>query len=167
MESRLIVVDGYNLIHRTPALKPGPGRTLEEARQKLTNLLSWAFGAGDARFIVVYDGAETRSRDESSGRVEVRYSRPPETADDAIRRIVEKEMGRFDRLTVVTADMEVARHARAMGADIALSDLFLASALGPRHATDETEKPTSLSRAELEEWAKIFRQRPSDPEEPS
>ena len=71
-----------------------------------------------------------------------------------------------DRLTVVTADMEVARHARAMGADIALSDLFLASALGPRATTDE-EKPASLSRAELEEWAKIFRQRPNDPEEPS
>jgi predicted RNA-binding protein with PIN domain len=166
MESRLIVVDGYNLIHRTPALKPGPGRTLEEARRKLINLLSWAFGSGDARFLVVYDGAGEHGRDESSGRVEVRYSRPPETADDAIRRIVEKEVGRVDRLTVVTADLEVARHARTMGADVAISDLFLASALGPRSSTDE-EKPTSLSRAELEEWAKIFRMRPSDPEEPS
>ncbi len=57
---------------------------------------------------------------------------------------------------MVTADLEVARHARAMGADIALSDLFLASALGPR-ATEEPEKPVSLSKHELEEWAAIFR----------
>jgi hypothetical protein len=59
---------------------------------------------------------------------------------------------------VVTADLEVARHARAMGADIALSDLFLASALGPG-SPQADEKPTVLSRKELEEWAAIFRAR--------
>ena len=167
MSQRLIVIDGYNLIHRTPALAPGPGRTLEESRHKLLNLLAWAFGAGDARFVVVFDGAEPRGDDESSGRVAVRWSHLPEKADDLIRRIVEQEVGRVERLTVVTADLEVARHARAMGADIALSDLFLASALGPRAPGADEEKPSTLSRAELEEWAQIFRSRPSDPEEPS
>jgi len=32
MGDRLIIVDGYNLILRTPQLKPGPDRTLREAR---------------------------------------------------------------------------------------------------------------------------------------
>jgi hypothetical protein len=62
----------------------------------------------------------------------------------------------------VTGDLEVARHARAMGADISLSDLFLASALGAAKDTSGTEgeKPKAMSKAELEQWAELFRSRP-------
>ena len=69
-------------------------------------------------------------------------------------------------MTVVTADLEVARHARVMGADISLSDLFLASVLNTRTAkgdkSDEvSEKPATLSKKEIEEWAEMFRKRAS------
>lgn len=167
MHDRLVIVDGYNVIHRTPQLRPGDGRTLRESREKLVNLLSWMMGGEHVRYLVVFDGDGGMGRDEREGRVEVRWSRPPEVADDVIRRLVEERIGSVDALTVVTADLEVARHARAMGATIALSDLFLASALGgAKDAESDAEKPTSLSRAELEEWAKLFRApRPGDPEE--
>src|SRR5262245_14676618 len=115
-ESRLIIIDGYNLIHRSPELKPGRDRTLQQARVKLLNLLAWALGGSEVRFLVVFDGAEGGGRDSQSGRVEARFSRPPETADDVIRRLVEDRVERVDRVTVVTSDIEVARHARAMGA---------------------------------------------------
>jgi predicted RNA-binding protein with PIN domain len=164
MPDRLIILDGYNLVHRAPQLRPGPERTLRESREKLVNLLSWMMGGEPARFMVVWDGADAGGRDERSGRVEVRFSKPPEKADDLIRRIVESEVPR-GRVTVVTADLEVARHARAMGADVSLSDLFLASALGAASrgageggAEAEPEKPASLSKAEIEEWAKLFRE---------
>lgn len=167
MSDRLIIIDGYNLIHRAAALRPGADRTLEQSRDKLLNLLAWAIGTGDARFLVVFDGAtDVRDHDTGTPRVEVRYSKPPDKADDVIRRLVEERVDRVDRLTVVTADLEVARHARAMGADIAMSDLFLASALGPRGTTADAatgasaegnDKPTTLSRKELEEWAELFR----------
>jgi len=156
---RLILIDGYNLIHRAPLLKPGPDRTLRQSREKLLNLLAWAVGPGDARFLVVFDGAEGGGRDPGSGRVEVRYSRPPEKADDLIRRLVEEQVERVERLSVVTSDLEVARHARAMGADVSLSDLFLASLLGPGQEK-AAEKPAGMSKAELEEWAELFRRRP-------
>lgn len=156
MPQRLIIVDAYNLIHRSPALRPGPERTLREAREKLLNLLSWAVGAGDAAFLVVFDGAEMAGGEGRYGRVEVRYSRPPRKADDVIRELVEERMKQVERVTVVTADLEVARHARAMGADVSLSDLFLASMLGPAPATGG-EKPSALSKKEVEEWAEIFR----------
>jgi predicted RNA-binding protein with PIN domain len=156
MSQRLIIVDGYNLIHRAPLLRPGPGRTLREAREKLVNLLTWALGGGDAHFVVVFDGAEGTAADESGGRVEVRFSRPPRKADDVIRELVEERVGQGPRVTVVTADLEVARHARAMGADVSLSDLFLASVLGPV-AGEAPEKPVTLSKKEIEEWAEIFR----------
>ena len=161
MSERLIIIDGYNLIHRTPMLKPDKDRTLEESRDKLLNLLAWAFGTGDAKFIVVFDGASGMGDHPQTGRVEVRFSRPPDKADDLIRRLVEDRIERVDRLTVVTADLEVARHARAMGADIAISDLFLASAIGPTTSSgasaDAAEKPSTISRKELEEWAELFR----------
>jgi predicted RNA-binding protein with PIN domain len=161
-DARLIIVDGYNLILRSPALRPGPDRTLREGREKLVNLLSWAVGMGDARFIVVFDGEQGGAGDdESGGRVEVRYSRPPRKADDVIRALVEDRVERVDRLTVVTSDLEVARHARAMGAEIALADLFLSSILGPAGgAAEAPEKPATLSKRELEEWAELFRGRP-------
>ena len=167
-ERHLIVVDGYNLVHRTPELRPGPGISLEESRAKLVNLLSWVVGTGDATFLVVFDGADVKgSGEDGSGRVKVRYSRPPEKADDLIRRLVEDQVERVDRLTVVTSDVEVARHARAMGANVALSDLFLAGILGPRGGAEATEKPINLSKRELEEWAALFRGRSPAPEEPS
>ena len=167
MESRVVIVDGYNLILRSPRLKPGPERTLREARDKLVNLLAWMMGGNDARFIVVFDGVESPGRDEPSGRVQVMYSRAPETADDVIRRLVEKRSGGDEHVTVVTADIEVARHARAMGADVSLADLFLASALGSSgDEAEPDEKPVSLSKKELQEWAEIFTRRASGTAEP-
>lgn len=164
--ARLIIVDGYNLILRSPDLKPGPERTLRESREKLLNLLSWAVGAGDARFIVVFDGEQGVSSEPSrgGGRVEVRWSKPPAQADDVIRALVEERSEGDDRLTVVTSDLEVARHARAMGADVALADLFVASILGPGRAGAEerAEKPAGLSKRDLEEWAELFRNRPPE-----
>lgn len=160
---RLILIDGYNVIHRSPHLKPGPDRTLQEAREKLLNLLSWTVG-GEATFLVVFDGADGVRRDSHQGRIEVRWSKPPQKADDLIRELVEEQIDKVERLTVVTADLEVARHARAMGADIVLSDLFLASVLPQREdgASGDggnAEKPVTLSKKEIEEWAEIFSRR--------
>ena len=157
MAARLVVLDGYNLILRTPALKPGEGRTLRQARDKLLNLLAWTADP-QVRYLVVFDGAELHGRPSQQGRVEVRYSKPPEKADDVIRSVVQETTERDEPLTVVTSDLEVARHARALGADVSIADLFLASLLGPA-ATGDPEKPATLSKKEIEEWAEIFRRR--------
>jgi len=165
MSERLVVVDGYNLILRTERLRPGEGRTLRESRAKLLSLLAWTVDPS-ARFLVVFDGAEVRGKDGMQGRVEVRYSKPPAKADDLIRALVVERTDRDERVAVVTSDIEVARHARALGADIILADLFVASLLGPQAAGD-AEKPTTLSKKEIEEWAEIFRRgKPAKGEEP-
>jgi predicted RNA-binding protein with PIN domain len=166
MQPKLVILDAYNVILRSDRLKPGPTRTLRESREKLVNLLSWMMGANDVRFLVVFDGADGGGPDENSGRVQVQFSRPPEKADDLIRRIVEKRVGGEETITVVTSDLEVARHARAMGADVSIADLFLASAFPPakeaggaENAEGEAEKPVSLSKREIEEWAELFKSR--------
>ena len=162
-EERLIIIDGYNLILRNDHLRPGKERTLQQAREKLVNLLSWTVGGDRAKYLIIFDGADGPSRNERSGNVEVRFSRPPQKADDLIRDVIEEKYGQVERLTVVTSDLEVARHARALGADISLSDLFMASALGPRSGQSgqakNPEKPTTLSKKEIEEWGEIFRNR--------
>ena len=170
-QPRLVILDGYNLILRSPRLRPGPNRTLRESRAMLVNLLSWMMGGNDVRFLIVFDGAEDAGPDEPTGRVQVRWSKPPEKADDVIRRLVEQKVGGDEHLTVVTADIEVARHARAQGADVSLSDLFLASAFGDlgREGGDKgdkggpddeaADKPVQLSKKELAEWAEIFTRR--------
>lgn len=171
MDARLIIVDGYNVILRSPRLKPGGTRTLRDSRDLLSNLLAWMMGGNNVRFLIVFDGQQGMGRDEPNGRVQIQYSRPPETADDVIRRIVEKRVGGEEAVTVVTSDIEVARHARAMGADISLGDLFLASAFGSvgnepgesdgkkSKAAPDEDKPVSLSKKELAEWAELFTRR--------
>ena len=55
----MIILDGYNVILRSPAFRPDERRDLAAARDKLVNLLSWAVGTlSDVRFLLVFDGAD-------------------------------------------------------------------------------------------------------------
>ncbi len=170
---RTVVIDGYNLILRSPAFRPDDRRDLAMAREKLVNLLSWAIGRGEVEFVVVFAGAETAfgpRRTVRSGRVTVRFSKPPQSADGLIRELVEDYAERRQPITVVTSDLEVAAHARACGATIVLSDLFAAS-LFPERVAEEVarhkgasraaegegaEKPLGFSKKEMEEWLRLF-----------
>jgi len=131
---RTIILDGYNVILRSPAFRPDERRDLAAARDKLINLLSWALGgSGQAEFIVVFDGADVAPahrksvKSGGSSKVTVHFSKPPLKADDVIRSLVNELAPKTVDLTVVTSDLEVARHARGEGATIVLSDLFAAS----------------------------------------
>jgi predicted RNA-binding protein with PIN domain len=177
---RTIVIDGYNLILRSPAFRPDDRRDLAQARDKLVNLLSWAVGRGEVDFIVVFDGAETglgQARSSKSGRIAVRFSTPPQNADQLIEEIVEELEDRGRTVTVVTSDIEVARHARTHGASVALSDLFASSLFPERVAEDlarqkaeasgdSAEKPLGFSKKDMKEWLEIFsRQKKQEDEE--
>lgn len=168
-----IVIDGYNLILRSPAFRPDDRRDLAMAREKLVNLLSWTIGGGEVRFLVIFDGSETAfgsRRTTRSGGVTVRFSKPPAKADDLIREVVEELYENETETTVVTSDLEVARHAQACGAKIVLSDLFAASLFPERvqeqmqrlrgqPADEGSDKPLGFSKKELEEWARLFAER--------
>ncbi len=151
---RTIILDGYNVILRSPAFRPDERRDLATAREKLENLLSGAVGgAGDAEFLLVFDGADVpgapRRRPGRSPRVDVRFSTPPEKADDLIRTLVEDWSETRENITVVTSDLEIARHARAHGATIVFSDLFAASLFKERveERLKDVTRPTRATRA--------------------
>jgi predicted RNA-binding protein with PIN domain len=130
---RTIILDGYNVILRSPAFRPDERQDLAMAREKLVNLLSWSLGSpGEIDFVIVFDGADLpapqRRTQKATGasRVTVMFSKPPQKADDVIRELVE-EWVETREVTVVTSDLEVARHAHANNASVVLSDLFAAS----------------------------------------
>ena len=177
---RIILIDGYNLILRSPAFRPDDRRDLAASRDKLVNLLSWAVGRGESEFVVVFDGADGSfgpRHTTRSGHVTVRFSKPPDTADDLIRSLVEEYTDCGEKVSVVTADVEVASQARACGATVVLSDIFAAS-LFPERAKEEvsrrrrerspdedgSDKPLGFSKKELEEWARLFAEQRDDEE---
>ena len=199
---RTIILDGYNVLLRSPAFRPDERRDLAAARDKLVNLLSWAVGTqGEVRFLLVFDGADvpgqprrktTGVRDaEGGGRVDVRYSTPPQKADDLIRTLVEELVENERDVTVVTSDAEVLRHAQSQGASLVLADLFAASlfedkAVGakarvsvkrgaaPRgggtsgsptaEGSDAETKPGGMSKKQAAEWLRMFEERQGDDE---
>ena len=177
---RTVVIDGYNLILRSPAFRPDDRRDMAMARDKLTNLLSWAVGRGDIDFVVVFDGAETGlgpSKSERNGRVWVRFSEPPRSADDVIKETVEELTSGGREVTVVTSDLEVAQHARTHGATVALSDLFAASLFPERveedvarqravaSADEGGDKPLGFSKKDMKEWLRVFSEQKKQEEE--
>ena len=198
---RTIILDGYNVILRSPAFRPDERRDLAMARDKLINLLSWALGGiGQADFIVVFDGADVAAgqrktvKSGGSSKVTVHFSKPPKKADDVIRDLVNELAPKTADLTVVTSDLEVARHARGEGATIVLSDLFAASLfkerveeqlneavergkkLHPKKPRKKTGSPTSegsdaeakqegVSKKNAEAWLKLFDEQKRDAEE--
>ena len=66
----------------------------------------------------------------------MRFSTPPQKADDLIRTLVDEWAEDDDEITVVTSDLEIASHARGAGATVVFSDLFAAS-LFPERAESQ------------------------------
>jgi predicted RNA-binding protein with PIN domain len=107
-----LVVDGYNVT------KTGyPALSLSEQRLRLLGGLAVLAAQSGAEITCVFDGADLATPVPLTAprKVRVLFSRPGETADELIRRLVRAEPpGRA--VTVVSTDREVADGVRAAGA---------------------------------------------------
>jgi predicted RNA-binding protein with PIN domain len=127
------LVDGYNVIRRDPELAQHEARGLEEGRAALLRLIAGAARASGDPFTVVFDGARRGGGVAVGGQVQVIFSRPPETADDVLRRLAsELRSG----AVVVSSDRVVRDAAGRTGAVAVSTEQFLA-ALAPD--TDDEE----------------------------
>jgi predicted RNA-binding protein with PIN domain len=122
MSREHIVIDGYNVIFRTPRLRELVDTSLERARDELLRWLEEAYRLSEVRLTLVFDGERdlVHAGRRRRGTVRVLFSEPPESADDVIRQQVDDERRRQPgrkRLAcrVVTSDADVAKHARLMG----------------------------------------------------
>jgi uncharacterized protein len=153
-----ILIDGYNLLNKDGALKNQAERSLEEAREQLIAVVG-AYRTADMEIVVVFDGRGDagRSRRTGGAGVQVRFSRHPQTADQLILEIIDRERRR-DRLTVVTSDRkDIGRIAQAEGVRWVSSESFLRRLRKtPRRVPAESEKPAVPSREEVDYWMRRF-----------
>ncbi|MBI4353569.1 MAG: NYN domain-containing protein [Candidatus Omnitrophica bacterium] len=119
---RLLLVDGYNVIHKIPSLRSRLDRSLESARDGLRDVVSsWLQKHPDHEGLIVFDGVdpvegEGNGRRDVSGRIASIFTRSRVDADDEIIRRVRECGGDPSRITVVTDDNYVRNNCRAHGA---------------------------------------------------
>ena len=102
-----LIVDGYNLIGAWPDLARLAETSLEEAREQLVSALADYQGYSGKNVIVVFDahqvtGPGVKVRE---ARVDIRYTKEKETADELIERLVGQLKRRSRRIYVATSDM--------------------------------------------------------------
>ena len=112
------LIDGYNVIRRSPDLSSRERESLEAGRQALCRLLGQAARARGDQFTVVFDGAGGGGSAGMQG-VRVIFSSARESADRVLARMA-AEGG-----AVVSNDREVRKAAARAGAIAITTDEFL------------------------------------------
>ena len=121
------LVDAYNVIRRDAELRDRETARLEAGRAALLALIAGVAREVQDDFVVVFDGAFRHGGAPGPGRVQVMFSRPPETADDVLRRLAASFR---EGAVVVTSDRAVLDSARRAGAVGVSAEAFLDAARG-------------------------------------
>ena len=108
-----IIIDGYNLIRNASSLKDLDLEDLQLGRDALVDLLVSYKRIKPHKITVVFDGtnapAHFQHRQRASG-IDLIFSRPGETADTVIKRMVASER---EKSLVVSSDRDIIRSAES------------------------------------------------------
>ena len=103
-----IIIDGYNLIRQSDALRRYERFSLEAGRNALIRSVSLYKKQRGHKVTIVFDGWQSgpveEERDKLSG-IDIIYSRKGEKADEVIKRMVKE---RAEEIIVVTSDRDIA-----------------------------------------------------------
>ncbi|WP_337103228.1 NYN domain-containing protein [Paenibacillus sp. YIM B09110] len=164
----ILLVDGYNMIGAWPMLEKLKEHDLEDARDKLLDMLADYQGFTGMKVYVVFDayfvpgiGATYRQH-----KLTVIYTKEKETADECIERLCAELSSRRRNIYVATSDMIEQHVAFGQGA-LRVSARELLIDIGQnRKDIEQTlreDKPTKRnsvdSRVNLETWSKLERMR--------
>lgn len=130
------LIDGYNVIRRDPELHAHEAASLEAGRAALVMLLARVASRVSDNFTIVFDGARRTGGAPSPGRVQVMFSRPPETADDVLRRLAGTLR---EGAVVVSSDRAVQDSARRGGSVAVSAEAFLEAATGPTEVDEDAD----------------------------
>lgn len=103
----ILVVDGYNIIGAWPLLRElKEMERLEEARERLIEILSEYQSISGRRVLVVFDAHKAYGKEKqiTVNRIEVIFTGEKETADQWIERFVKMRQSRRSRIFVATSD---------------------------------------------------------------
>jgi predicted RNA-binding protein with PIN domain len=131
---KVLIVDGYNVIHQIPELKLGLSSGLENARLKLALLLSaWSHDHPATECLIVFDGdlQHAGGRDQRLAGIRCVFSRISHGGDAEIIRFVRGAKGETADITVVSDDNSVRNNCRAHGASVQPSSHILTKKTRP------------------------------------
>ena len=139
-----IIVDGYNLIRNSAALKVLDRQDIQLGREALVEMLAAYKKIKRHKITVVFDGAGAPVFSQSHDRVKgitVRFSRAGETADDLIKRMAAHDR---EKALIVSSDREIAAAASAcLAATIGSAEfeqkLFVAGADGSGSSQEDND----------------------------
>jgi len=155
------LIDGHNLIGRTPGLRLDD----PDDERKLIELLRNYLVRVKKKGTVIFDrGLGGSPAKWSSSMLEVRFAPAPKTADEVLLERLRREKNPRG-LTVVTADHAVADAARRAGASVKDAAAFAREMLaGP---STPPQKESGLSAAEVAAWEEEFKNRGKESTDPS
>ncbi len=131
---KLLLVDGYNVIHADSALSELAGENFDAARGRLLDMLSDFHGSRDGRLIVVFDAYKVpdgKLHEEKYHNIEVVYTKQAQTADMYIEKTVGL-LGSKYMITVATSDGLEQIVTRGQGAMLISSRELLGMIAGQR-----------------------------------
>ena len=121
------IIDGYNLGFKIPSIakRISAGDT-DRAIQSIKSYLVNELLQKANQIIIVFDGKKGNSGGNSrQGKIQVIFSKKPETADDIIRRHI-RSIKNADQWIVVSSDAEIRNTAKDMGATAISSESIIA-----------------------------------------
>lgn len=103
---QVVIVDGYNMIGAWPELQKLKDVSLEQARDRLIDMLADYQAYKGIPVYVVFDAYKVPGigGTYSQSRIEVLYTKEKETADERIERLVAELKGRRVQIYVATSD---------------------------------------------------------------
>jgi len=145
----VLILDGYNVIHRLPMLQRELDRSLQAARQALITYCQTRHAKrGDvAHLYIVFDGT-AHAGHLPSQRMEgltVLFTDGKETADDRMLRLI-REAPAGSSFIIVSNDTYVYNNARAHGARVMSVEAFAAQGISRRHRTSASDRATNKAR---------------------
>jgi uncharacterized protein len=151
-----ILVDGHNLIGQLPGISLADP---DDEAQLVMLLRRYAARRRGRKVLVIFDGGVYGHPDNLSGYgVEARFAKSPGDADgELIRRI--RAVKRRDEWVVVSSDRAVTGEAQAHGIPVVSSQEFarrLDAMNLPRASLNAKRNDRPLTRAEIEEWMRVF-----------
>jgi len=119
------IIDGYNVGYKIPSVaKWIQSGDTDRAIQLIKNYANKLITKAN-QVILVFDGTnESSSKHTNKGKLQIKFSKKPQTADDVIRQFIRCQKN-ASQWIVVTSDLEIRFTAEAMGAQILSSEQLI------------------------------------------
>ena len=140
--NRLLVIDGYNVIHRIPRLEAKLSISLESSRIALIRLVdTWAEKHRGIDCLIVFDGKDNvggHKDPDAVSKVRCLFTKTKVDADDEIIRQVREFVGKTSHMTVISDDNYVGNNCRAHGARVQPASFFIDASNQSTHKKQAT-----------------------------